>query len=177
MQCDGIGTTNAVRVPVGFGTYLHPKMWQLWSSSWQRTCEYHHAALKGLLVRSFTEKNGIMEFAHSNAELFYISLHVNLDFIARQLTAQCITISHLGPDLIKWCYREIVLSPQWDFLYWYDNIFILNQCPSFLFVDPIVVASGERRRTHTWVISNWGSVPLRFPRKYTEQLCIQFNEA
>ena len=34
--------------------------------------------------------------------------------------------SHFGDKTIK---ITVVLSPQWGFLYWEDNIFILNQNP------------------------------------------------
>ena len=36
---------------------------------------------------------------------------------------------------------KIVLSPQWNFLYWEDVIFVLNQAP----VTPVVVSRCERR--------------------------------
>ena len=36
--------------------------------------------------------------------------------------------SHCGDKTILWL---TVLSPQWNFLYWQDNIFILNQGPVF----------------------------------------------
>ena len=53
--------------------------------------------------------------------------------------------SYRESHVLGWCCRKVVLSPQWDFLYWWDGISILNQLHITAAQEcPYVSPQGER---------------------------------